>query len=194
MIEIKDIEELTDKVREKVENNTFYLIAIDGVYGSGKSTIARNLSSSLDIKHIELDNERYLQKQKGGYVDYINYSVLLEDLQECKEQNKSVIVEGICILEILERADINPVLHIYLKKLAVSIWLDGKHFDYSSTVEEEVKKDREQLEKFHKLSAQIEVEKEEFNYSEQGIFHEQLQYHFKFKPDKNADIHYTWVQ
>jgi thymidylate kinase len=72
-------------------------IAVDGVDGSGKSTLARSLSEALKIVHINLDD--YLKKNRGGFVDYLDYSSINKRILGT---NSKVIIEGVFILAVLK--------------------------------------------------------------------------------------------
>jgi len=191
-VELNNIDELYNSVSKYLKKGNSFLIALDGADGSGKTTIANLLSSRFNLKHIELDDDRYLITNQGGYVDYIRYELLKEDLDKLKSKGQISIIEGICVLEILNRIKILPSLHIYIKKLKFGLWLDGECFDYTSSIEEQMQKDREQFKRFHEFESQMNNEQKEFNYETKGIFLDKLEYHFKFNPDQIADIVYVW--
>jgi hypothetical protein len=84
------------------------LIAIDGFPGSGKSTLARDLSAQLAVGVVHLDD--YLIRNKGGFVEFLQYPKLKKVLHR-----RPLIVEGVCLLEVLKRLDIRVDILIYVE-------------------------------------------------------------------------------
>lgn len=84
-----------------------FTIAIDGVDGSGKSTLGRILSLHLDMPLIETD--MLLDGDRPGF----NYrgQDLLRLIDARHRHNRPVIIEGVCILKILGELG---VTHDYL--------------------------------------------------------------------------------
>ena len=68
------------------------VIAIDGIDGSGKSTLSKELSKLLKMVHINLDD--YLDKNRGGYINFIDYA----SLKECiKQACDLILIDGIIL-------------------------------------------------------------------------------------------------
>ena len=86
----------------------FFLISIDGLNQAGKSTLAKNLVKLMDTECIEVYH--YLEKHKGGYIDYIRYNDLRESINRIRQKSRVLIIDGICILEILNRIGIKPAI------------------------------------------------------------------------------------
>jgi uridine kinase len=86
-----------------IERKRVRFIVVDGIDGSGKSTLAKEISDKLGIIHINLDD--YLNKNHGGFADFIDYSSL-QDLIE--QTNISIIIEGVCALAVVKKLGINP--------------------------------------------------------------------------------------
>lgn len=84
------------------------LLAIDGFYGAGKSTLARGLVTQLGVPSIHLDD--YLIRNRGGFVDFLRYSELSIALRQ-----RPVLVEGVCMLGVLERLGIMPDVLVYVQ-------------------------------------------------------------------------------
>ncbi len=115
MIIISDYSDLLITVLSHINSKKNGLIAIDGKDGSGKSRIADRLCSDGQFYHINLDDSRYLDKHHGEYIKYINKSILLMDIQD--DTDKIIILDGICILDLLSEINRVPDLHIYVKKI-----------------------------------------------------------------------------
>lgn len=101
-----------------------FTVAIDGVDGSGKSTLSRYLAWQLNMPTIETD--LLLDWERGGF----NYRE--DDLRSLIDarhrHNRPVIVEGVFILKILKSLNLTPDYLVYVEK-------DG-HFG-ASTLQEE---------------------------------------------------------
>lgn len=67
MIELETSQELAALLRE----SGYGRIGIDGVDGSGKTTLAKNLAEQLDVPLISLDD--YLDEKRDGYLDHLRY-------------------------------------------------------------------------------------------------------------------------
>ena len=105
MQELSDIQNITSKLKR----NQYRLIAIDGVDGSGKSTLSRKLADELGYEHINLDD--FVVENCGQFVQNIKYDELVTKLD-----NAAVpfIIDGVCVLAILERLHKKPDMHILL--------------------------------------------------------------------------------
>jgi len=88
------------------------IIGIDGEDGVGKSTkIAPFLSEQLGGAIISLDN--YLVKNKGGYVEYLKYEALRNDLLNLLEKSQPIIIEGLMFLDVAKKIGIQQDYLIY---------------------------------------------------------------------------------
>lgn len=186
---IRNIFELKNNVACEVENAQIKIITIDGKDGSGKSTVANELCLDQRFVHVNLDDSRYLDTKKGGYVDYIKNDTLLKDIQ--KNQGKIIILDGICILEIMSRINQIPDLKIYVKKTDKNgHWYDGLDFDYSRDPEDIIQESENDTKKFMELEMVMDGKKyPKYEYYE-SIFHELIRYHHNYTPDLNSDIVY----
>ncbi len=106
-----------------VFNNSEFIV-IDGDQGSGKSTLAQKLKKKLDAEVIEIDN--YLQGNSALYVDQINYRDLCADLSKV---NKTVIVEGVCMLNILEKLKLHHDFLVCTKLIDNGRWYYSPFLD-----------------------------------------------------------------
>lgn len=85
-------------------------IGIDGADGTGKSPLARFLSWQLGMPTIETD--MFVKKGKG--YPHLRYSDLMRLIDARHSKNRPVIIEGIFLLQTLERINIAPDILIYV--------------------------------------------------------------------------------
>jgi hypothetical protein len=108
---------------KEVSLGKFSIIAIDGHLGVGKTTIAKLLSNQLGFECIHLDN--FLSQGKGLFVKNLDFLSLKLVLRK-----RPVLIEGICMLEVLEKLDVSADLVIYVNGAhAERSDFDGKLFD-----------------------------------------------------------------
>ncbi len=179
-----EIEKLITFFKNELNNNV-RIIAIDGIDGSGKSYLTTKLAPILNAIHINLDD--FLISNKGGFLKFIKYSELAKRLSKTMQSNCIAIVEGVCVLQVLEKIEISPQIHIYIKEVDKGgFWLKGiKYYHYEnwdSYHEKEnyaLKKSRS-LEKFFR--------KNELECDEYSLLRDRDKYHFDYKPHLSADI------
>jgi uridine kinase len=179
-----------EKIVQIIKKGKFFLIAIDGKDGAGKSALAEKLLIFIDYLHINLDD--LLDKNRGCFIDFIKYDQLERIVDQTK---KPVIVEGICVLAVLKRINREPSLLIYVKRISPNgIWIDEKECDTESPTEIIEQKEKD-LSKFARAEAEIEnriYDPDSCKISE--LTKEIIQYHHKYKPHKRADIVYQRVE
>ena len=108
------------EIAERIRGSDASLIVIDGLPGAGKSSLAASLSALLSIRAVHLDD--YLARECNGFTDYLRY----EDLQRALLR-RPVIVEGVCMLDVLDRLDLRPDQFIYLQAAFADQHLDRSH-------------------------------------------------------------------
>jgi cytidylate kinase len=117
------------------------VVAIDGVDGSGKSTLANTLSQMTGWAVLRLDD--YLQRDQSTYVQHIDLKRLRTDL--CAVPG-IVLVEGVCVLRVLERIDEPLQSHIYVKRLGrFGNWLDEVESCFDCNSEQKIAELSEQV-------------------------------------------------
>jgi len=100
---------MIDMLKKELLSKNYSIIGIDGKLASGKSTLAKNLAHELGFSCIHVDS--FLEKGRGHYVSALKLDVLANKINE---SSRPVIVEGVCLLEILDRIKTKKDYLIYL--------------------------------------------------------------------------------
>ena len=88
------------------------MIAVDGITGSGKSGLSRYMAWQLDMPTIETDMLRLMDDEQPSY----RLEELGNLIQARHELDRPVIVEGIFLLDTLNKLGIEPDYIVYVKK------------------------------------------------------------------------------
>lgn len=160
-----------------VKRTKYQRIGVDGINGARKSSIAVVIAKDLQLELVSLDD--YLQKNKGGYVEFLHY----EDLMKKLRSLDSFIVEGVCLLEVLDRIEISIDCLVYIKRYHLDMWADERELVVDlGSVEDFLVKERE-------IVAMLSGESDADGPSlEEDI----IRYHSKYRPQDRADITYRW--
>lgn len=170
-METDDISKLAAFILRK----SYCRIGIDGTNGAGKSTMASKLSKILGLKHLNLDD--FLIKESGGYLDYLEYDKIKQSMLE----TKCFVVEGVCLLNVLEKIETSIDCLIYVKRLRHGLWDDEQECEITEEIEDFISSEKEHMRQF----------KQPEDVSESlGLSEEIIRYHYKFKPHKKADLLY----
>jgi len=144
------------------------IISIDGVDGVGKSTIACKIAEELSLPYIEIDT--FVQEQQGGYIDHIDYDRLSESIKQAIITKQMIILEGICVQQILKKLGLNSYTKIYVKVIDnYGFWMDQiRFFPPDKSADEMI------------------AERKAKGFS-LGHVEDIIRYHYTFKPHENAD-------
>ncbi len=138
---VKDVPSLIQLLRSKLEDIPNWVISIDGADGSGKTLLSSKLGKTFGASHIEVDT--FLERKKGGYIDYIKYGSLSETLMTLSNQNRRIIVDAVCVRSIMERISFVPNLTIYIKRMStMGWWADSHRFPDNELFEEYFSKEQ----------------------------------------------------
>jgi len=106
-----DHEKLISVLNRKITPRGKYLIAVDGMTGSGKSGLSRYLAWQLDMPVIETDMLRRTREEQPSYC----LEELKSLIQVRHELDRPVLIEGIFLLDTLNKLGIEPDYMIYVK-------------------------------------------------------------------------------
>jgi uridine kinase len=165
------------------------IIGIDGVDGSGKSVLASSLSEELGYPHLNLDD--FLEENRGEYAKHIRYN----DLQKwIADTIGPIIIEGVCLLAVLERLNQCPDVLIYVKRISdYGSWRDEDDCEVNDDIDEFISQKHEELQKFVLGEAYIEGSDDPNDISFPQFAEEVIRYHFTYRPHRNADVIYNRV-
>lgn len=168
-------------------------VAVDGIDGSGKSTLARALAQRSGWTILHLDD--YLHKDQGTYVQHIDAERLKGDLRAL---DGVVIVEGVCVLAVLERVAEPVVAHIYVKRLgSYGAWLDEEDSCVDCSVEEKLAELSAQVAHFAKHRGLVDSDAVGVSASATGLteFREEvIRYHAAYRPFETATFVFERVE
>lgn len=160
-------------------------IGVDGIDGVGKSETSAVVACKLGLPVIGLDD--YVQKNRGGYVSYIDYSAVAERIAESYGAN--FVIEGVCLLEVMERLGVRLDCLIYIKRIGAGLWADEDECEFPNGIEEAIRQSRRNTE----LMLEFEARQKGELYTpgaadEPGLGEEIMRYHAKHRPHAVADI------
>ncbi len=103
-------------------------MGIDGLDGCRKTTLAVELAGHTDYQVISLDD--FLDEKRDAYVNHIDF-----DRVQRAVEGRNSIVEGVCLLKVLERAGLKLDLAIYVQKYRHGLWADEDWLGLDQNVE-----------------------------------------------------------
>jgi hypothetical protein len=117
------------------------IVSIDGFMGSGKTNLSFEFAAHLNGFRVGLDSYVDRDIAASDYLEKLKLRHLARDLNNLQMRFSCVVVEGIRVLEALERAGCIASTRVYVKRLSsVGIWHDGLHlsdFEDGSNVPED---------------------------------------------------------
>lgn len=87
------------------------IIAIDGDLGSGKTRIANEISDRMQMPVIHIDD--FLIPNTGQFLDSVKYFGLKKEI---KEAGSRLVIEGICLLDILNKINVKYSIYFFIKR------------------------------------------------------------------------------
>lgn len=101
------------------------IVAIEGASSSGKTYLAKQLSSLIKAPAISTD-PYYRTGFKGArYTDGLRLDELMQDIKRLLRTRQSLIIEGLCLRDTLDAVSLVPDAFVYCKKLsAAGLWHD----------------------------------------------------------------------
>lgn len=89
------------------------IVAVDGVTGAGKTTLATQVAPLLKAQPVDLDD--FLNKPISTYVEYLRLDELHAVLSAAPG---AVVLSGVCVLEALHRIGMAPDILVYVKRFS----------------------------------------------------------------------------
>lgn len=114
------------------------LVAFDGFMQSGKSTLAQQVAEVLGAVLISLDSFVDSSREAPDYVGLLKIEELSQQIAATSAVRSIAILEGICMLDALDRLHVIPDIMVYVKRISpMGLWQDGFHLeDYEAFGEE----------------------------------------------------------
>lgn len=108
------------------------LVAIEGFMNSGKSTLAAALAPELGTTVIHTDEFVVPGDESLPYTERLNY----ERLEASLRNEFAMIVEGICLRQVLKRINMVPSTYVYIKRISSNgLWHDQFHlYEYEGNI------------------------------------------------------------
>ena len=105
--EVRALAEWIDKRCKTVQ-----IVGIDGFPLAGKTTLANHLSSMLlNADVVSTDEHVEIQGGNRGYVDRLNLAGIKDSVEKSIQAGRRVILEGICLREVIACSTIPARLH-----------------------------------------------------------------------------------
>jgi len=171
MIETDSVQEILSIIRKR----GFGRIGVDGTNKAGKTTMSTKLANELGFSHLNLDD--YLEKNKGGFLEFLKYQDIKQDLSELD----NFVIDGVCLLKVLGHIDTPIEVLIYVKRMRHGLWADETECEVEGDVEKYIKKEKETI----RL-----IEGTEEPPDTLGLAEEIISYHAEYGPQSKADIIY----
>jgi len=117
------------QIADEVRRDGVTRIHVEGFSGAGKSSFAGKLAFLLGWRHIDLDGlSSGVELESDYYADFLD----LGNLARLLDENRAgVVIDGICLREVLERAGENVAAHVvYVARVSAPsndmlMWHDG---------------------------------------------------------------------
>lgn len=163
---------------------TAVTIAIDGIHGAGKTTVARALHQSLGGTLLSLDD--FIHQNQGSFLPHLKVGALGDALTAA---SRPVILEGICMLAAIERLGVTPDLLIYVKRIdRYGDWEDEETGDPIAPAEEIIQREAARVIPFRVALGDPPPREGESGLS--SLREEVIRYHCDFHPARRAQIAY----
>ena len=162
IIQFQNRQELIDGLQSKKRS----IIAIDGDAGTGKTNLSCYIGCKLIKNVINLDD--FLIPKQDCFVG----ALLIDRLKQRINILKNPIIEGVCVLEVLEKLGIIDYVLIYCKEISENIgnWSSAYRLDIDDEAD-----CQKQIQQHHGLDIEI------------------IRYHYKYRPFEKANYIYQIV-
>jgi hypothetical protein len=106
-------QDLFETVSSKISGVEHAVVGIDGAMSIGKSPMARQLGQAIGAEVVELDV--FHSHDGAPYVEKIDTDRLRRTLTRALESGPPVVIEGVCLLDVLRRINIDPTVLVFIK-------------------------------------------------------------------------------
>ena len=114
-LQVTDYENLVAILKVHLPTTSPWLLGIDGARGARKTTLATQIAKTMGACVVSLD--LYLKTEADSYVERVLAGTFSDALKIAREASDRVIVEGICLRAVLQRAAVEPTLMVYVQRL-----------------------------------------------------------------------------
>lgn len=122
-------ESLCDRLRGNLFDRAGLLIGIEGYMGSGKTTLATQLSRHLALPLVSLDKFVAIRNGEHAYPSRISRTRLRRQVLRSARRSP-VLIEGICLRAVLRRLGLRLATTVYIKRLSdAGLWHDGLNLE-----------------------------------------------------------------
>ena len=171
-ITFNDASRLAGRLSADATDREALLISLDGLPGSGKTTLGRRLASPLQGVHIVLDD--CLVRNQGTYVDHLRLDDLRDAIASARRQAKIAILDGICMEKVCEGLGVVPDRRVYLRRLdSRGDWMEGEIFVSGAGVNQALQHEEALANMMGSTLPELQ--------------REVIEYHFAYAPHENAD-------
>ena len=142
-----------------------------------KTTLALELAGHTHFQVVSLDD--FLDENKGAYVDHID----VDGVRRAIDGQKTIL-EGVCLLSVLERAELKLDLSIYVQRHSHGHWADEEWLGLDQDLEEYLSR----------LTDAAEFVSGKQSERDEDLISEIIRYHHKFQPHQKADLTFSWSE
>jgi hypothetical protein len=126
---VQSVEELVKHVQNS-QKTIPVIVCIDGFMGSGKSLLAMELAAKLDGMRVSLDCYADPESDSTSYPEKLKTEYLERDIAKLRSTYGYVVIEGICLLQVLRAVSVTPDIFVYVKRISEhGLWDDGFHLE-----------------------------------------------------------------
>ena len=108
-----DPAQLTDELRHRIADIARPLVAVDGIHGAGKTTLAQSLARALGLSAFDADD--FLDRNRGAYLAHVRVPQLAQALAEA---SCGAVLAGVRILDLLDLLGRSPDVLVYVRRVA----------------------------------------------------------------------------
>ena len=124
-----------ETIKGRIAGDMVQVVGVDGVQGVGKSTLARRLANECGLCLVSLDD--FLNPDQNRYVDALRIGEAQSACRAVLDAGARLVVEGLCLLEVLDRIGIRADILIYLRRCSpTGRWEDEQDFTWQGTEED----------------------------------------------------------